>query len=199
MAVEVGGGHAYPVDAVEVVRLAAAFGKFGVEPRHLRTFRHAAEREAGLYSQVVTPLLYQRNPEARPCVTELKSSSSWAPRSTRRSCGRRSTTSAGDEKRAGGDALSADEIAAIIVRLAGEIDADHPDGVEIVGLLKGGVFLVADLVRALTVRCTVDFLALSSYVAGERRVRILKDLDQDVTGRDVVVAADVVDTGLSTA
>ena len=94
-------------------------------------------------------------------------------------------------------ALSADEIAAIIARLAGEIDADHPDGVEIVGLLKGGVFLVADLVRALTVRCTVDFLALSSYVAGERRVRILKDLDQDVTGRDVVVAADVVDTGLS--
>ena len=94
-------------------------------------------------------------------------------------------------------ALSADEIAAIVARLAGEIDADHPDGVEIVGLLKGGVFLVADLVRALTVRCTVDFLALSSYVAGERRVRILKDLDQDVTGRDVVVAADVVDTGLS--
>ena len=72
-AVEVGGGHAYPVDAVEVVRLAAAFGKFGVEPRHLRTFRHAAEREAGLYSQVVTPLLYQRNPEARArALTELK-------------------------------------------------------------------------------------------------------------------------------
>ncbi len=67
----------------------------------------------------------------------------------------------------------------------------------IVGLLKGGVFLVADLVRALTVWCTIDFLALSSYAAGERRVRILKDLDQDVTGRDVVVAADVVDTGLS--
>jgi DNA-binding transcriptional MerR regulator len=72
-AVEVGGGHAYPVDAVEIVRLAAAFGKFGVEPRHLRTFRHAAEREAGLFSQVVTPLLYQRNPEARArALTELK-------------------------------------------------------------------------------------------------------------------------------
>ena len=51
--------------------------------------------------------------------------------------------------------------------------------------------------RALTVPCTVDFLALSSYAAGERRVRILKDLDKDVTGEDVIVAADIVDTGLS--
>jgi hypoxanthine phosphoribosyltransferase len=93
--------------------------------------------------------------------------------------------------------LSAGEIAAIVSRLAREIDADHPGGVAIVGLLKGGVFLVADLVRALTVPCTVDFLALSSYAAGERRVRILKDLDKDVSGEDVIVAADVVDTGLS--
>ena len=63
--VEVAGGRAYRPDALEIVRLAAVFGKFGIEPRHLRTFKHAAEREAGLFSQVVTPLLYQRNPEAR--------------------------------------------------------------------------------------------------------------------------------------
>ncbi|MFZ0058990.1 MAG: MerR family transcriptional regulator [Acidimicrobiales bacterium] len=63
--VEVAGGRAYRPDALEIVRLAAAFGKFGIEPRHLRTFKHAAEREAGLFSQVVTPLLYQRNTEAR--------------------------------------------------------------------------------------------------------------------------------------
>ncbi len=94
-------------------------------------------------------------------------------------------------------ALSSEEIAAIVSRLAGEIADDHPDGVTIVGLLKGSVFLVADLIRAISVPCTVDFLALSSYVAGERRVRILKDLDQDVSGQDVIVAADVVDTGLS--
>jgi hypoxanthine phosphoribosyltransferase len=94
-------------------------------------------------------------------------------------------------------ALSAEEISAIVRRLAGEIAADHPGGVTIVGLLKGSVFLVADLVRALEVPCTVDFLALSSYVAGERRVRILKDLDEDVSDEDVVVATDVVDTGLS--
>ena len=93
--------------------------------------------------------------------------------------------------------LSAGEIASIVDRLAGEIDADHPDGVTIVGVLKGCVFLVADLVRALTVTCTVDFLSLSAYAPGERRVRILKDLDRDVSGEDVVIAADIVDTGLS--
>jgi DNA-binding transcriptional MerR regulator len=71
--VEVAGVRAYRPDAVEVVRLAAAFGKYGIEPRHLRTFKHAAEREAGLFSQVVTPLLYQRNPEARArALTEMK-------------------------------------------------------------------------------------------------------------------------------
>jgi DNA-binding transcriptional MerR regulator len=62
--VEAAGERAYRAEALEVVRLAAAFGRFGVGPRHLRTFKHAAEREAGLFSQVVTPLFYQRNPEA---------------------------------------------------------------------------------------------------------------------------------------
>ena len=72
-AVEVAGVRAYPLASLEVVRIASSFGKFGVEPRHLRTFKHAAEREAGLFLQVVTPLLYQRNPEARArAATELK-------------------------------------------------------------------------------------------------------------------------------
>jgi hypoxanthine phosphoribosyltransferase len=94
-------------------------------------------------------------------------------------------------------ALSAAQIGSVVQRLATEIDADHPDGVTIVGILKGSVILVADLVRAMTVPCVVDFLSLSSYSPGARRVRILKDLDRDVTGEDVVIAADVVDTGLS--
>ncbi|HLX78661.1 MAG TPA: phosphoribosyltransferase family protein [Acidimicrobiales bacterium] len=93
--------------------------------------------------------------------------------------------------------LSAGEIASLVDRLASEIGADHPDGVTVVGVLKGSVFLVADLVRALSVPCTVDFLSLSAYTPGERRVRILKDLDRDVSGEDVVIAADIVDTGLS--
>lgn len=93
--------------------------------------------------------------------------------------------------------LPADEIAGIVERLAGEIDADHPEGVMFVGLLKGSIFFVADLMRALRVPCEVDFFALSSYAPGARRVRILKDLSQDVSGKDVIVVADIVDTGLS--
>jgi hypoxanthine phosphoribosyltransferase len=93
--------------------------------------------------------------------------------------------------------LSAEEIARIVRRIAGEIDADHEDGVVVVGLLKGSVFFVADLVRALNVPCEIDFFALSSYAPGERRVRILKDLTEDVSGKDVIIVADVIDTGLS--
>jgi hypoxanthine phosphoribosyltransferase len=93
--------------------------------------------------------------------------------------------------------LSAEEIARIVERLAGEIDADHANGVMIVGLLKGCVFLCADLMRALNVPSEIDFFALSSYAPGERRVRILKDLSHDVTGKDVIIVADIVDTGLS--
>lgn len=93
--------------------------------------------------------------------------------------------------------LSAEEIARIVERLAGEIDADHEDGVTLVGLLKGSVFLAADLIRAIGVPCEIDFFALSSYAPGERRVRILKDLSHDVSGKDVVIVADIIDTGLS--
>lgn len=88
-------------------------------------------------------------------------------------------------------------IAAAVTRLAEAISADHPDGVVVVGVLKGGAVLVADLVRALSVPCRVDFLALSPYGAGGARVRILKDLDGDVAGCDVVLVEGVVDTGLS--
>jgi DNA-binding transcriptional MerR regulator len=61
----VGGVAYYDPDAVVVVRAAAGFARHGVEPRHLRAWRNSAEREAGLFEQVVMPLLRQRNPEAR--------------------------------------------------------------------------------------------------------------------------------------
>jgi SRSO17 transposase len=60
----VAGVPCYGEDALVVARLAAGFRAYGIESRHLRTFKHAAEREAGLFSQVVTPLLRQRNPAA---------------------------------------------------------------------------------------------------------------------------------------
>ncbi len=61
----IAGAQCFDEDALIVARLAASFAGFGVEARHLRLFKHAAERQASLYSQVVMPLLRQRNPEAR--------------------------------------------------------------------------------------------------------------------------------------
>ncbi|MGO9560457.1 MAG: MerR family transcriptional regulator [Acidimicrobiales bacterium] len=61
----VAGVHCYDEDAVVVAGLASSFTRYGIEARHLKIFKHAAERQAGLYSQVVAPLLRQRNPEAR--------------------------------------------------------------------------------------------------------------------------------------
>lgn len=79
------------------------------------------------------------------------------------------------------------------------MSAAHPGGVVLVGLLNGSVLFLADLARALTVEATIDFLAVSSYEPGSGRVRLVKDLDADVTGRAVVLVEDVVDTGLTVA
>ncbi len=84
-------------------------------------------------------------------------------------------------------------------RLGAEIDRDHPDGVVLVGILRGALFTLADVARRVTVPVVVDFLAISSYAPGTGRVRLVKDLDADVTGRDVVLVEDVVDTGLTLA
>ncbi len=85
-----------------------------------------------------------------------------------------------------------------VTRLAGEITADHPDGVVLVGVLKGSLVFLADLARAVTaVPVAIDFFAISRYAPDSGRVRILKDLDLDVAGHDVVVVEDLVDTGLT--
>ena len=101
-----------------------------------------------------------------------------------------------------GPAIVLDEIAldATVRRLAGEIVADHPDGVVLIGVLKGALVFLADLVRAVEgIDVLVDFLAISRYAPDSGRVRILKDLDIDVAGRDVVLVEDLVDTGLTLA
>lgn len=64
-------------------------------------------------------------------------------------------------------------------------------------VLKGSVIFLADLVRAMRIVPHVEFLAISHYGSGTGRVRIVKDLDVDVNGRDVVLVEDVVDTGLT--
>jgi hypoxanthine phosphoribosyltransferase len=90
-----------------------------------------------------------------------------------------------------------DELAAAAARLGAEISEAYPAGVLLVAVLKGSIFFLADLVRNITVPCEVDFLGISSYAAGTGRVRIVKDLDHDVHGRDVVLVEDIVDTGLT--
>jgi hypothetical protein len=61
----VAGGVYFDEEALTVTKLVVEFGRYGIEPRHLRLYRNAVEREVGLVEQVVTPLLRQRNPEAR--------------------------------------------------------------------------------------------------------------------------------------
>ncbi len=85
--------------------------------------------------------------------------------------------------------------------LAARIDADYA-GKELllVGVLKGAVMLMADLSRALTSTVEMDWMAVSSYGSGTKSsgvVRILKDLDRDITGRHVLVVEDILDSGLT--
>jgi hypoxanthine phosphoribosyltransferase len=70
----------------------------------------------------------------------------------------------------------------------------------LVGVLKGAVFFMADLMRELSIPCEIDFMAISSYGAATDSsgvVRILKDLDTNIAGRDVLVVEDIIDSGLT--
>lgn len=89
-------------------------------------------------------------------------------------------------------------IQARVAALGSELSAVYSNGVVLVAVLKGSVPFLADLLRSLTILPVIDFLAVSSYAEGTGRVRIVKDLDVDVAGKDVVLVEDVIDTGLTT-
>jgi hypoxanthine phosphoribosyltransferase len=98
--------------------------------------------------------------------------------------------------------LDPEQIRDRIRQLADEIEDDYPAGEEIhlVGVLKGGFMFMADLVRGMSARVTLDFIAVSSYQQSTRssgEVRLLKDLDSGLEGRHVIIVEDIVDTGLT--
>ena len=88
-----------------------------------------------------------------------------------------------------------------IVELGEEISADYAGrDLLLVGVLKGAVFFMSDLMRQLTVPCEIDFMAISSYGAATDSsgvVRILKDLDINIEARHVLVVEDIIDSGLT--
>jgi hypoxanthine phosphoribosyltransferase len=96
-----------------------------------------------------------------------------------------------------------DELAHRVRELAAQITSDYADiegGLLLVGVLKGAMFFIADLMRSLNIPCEVDFMAVSSYGSATQSsgvVRIMKDLDMPLEGRDVLIVEDIVDSGLT--
>ena len=88
-----------------------------------------------------------------------------------------------------------------VAELGAEVSADYRGrDLLLIGVLKGAVFFMADLMRHLTIPCEVDFMAISSYgdsTDSSGIVRILKDLDINIEGRDVLVVEDIIDSGLT--
>ena len=94
-----------------------------------------------------------------------------------------------------------DDLRARVAELGAEISRDY-EGRDLlmVGVLKGAILFIADLMRELKVPCEIDFMAVSSYGSATDSsgvVRILKDLDGSIAGRDVLLVEDIVDSGLT--
>lgn len=101
--------------------------------------------------------------------------------------------------------ISEDEIRRRTVELAEEIAERYPEGAPegdllLVGVLKGAIFFMTDFARALPIPAQMEFMAVSSYgssTSSSGVVRILKDLDKDIAGRNVLIVEDVIDSGLT--
>jgi hypoxanthine phosphoribosyltransferase len=97
--------------------------------------------------------------------------------------------------------ISAEELQDKVAELGARISNDYRGkDLVMIGVLRGAVVFIADLLRHLTVPCEIDFMAVSSYGSARDSsgvVRILKDLDDTITGRDVLIVEDIVDSGLT--
>ena len=94
-----------------------------------------------------------------------------------------------------------EDLSGRLAELAAEIDAEYAGkDLLLVGVLSGAVMVMADLSRALTIHCEMDWMAISSYGSGTQSsgvVRILKDLNTNISDRHVLVVEDIIDTGLT--
>jgi hypoxanthine phosphoribosyltransferase len=96
-----------------------------------------------------------------------------------------------------------EQIVARVAEIAAELDRDYAETEKpllLVGVLKGAVMAMADMARAVSIPVNMDFMAVSSYGSGTKSsgvVRIIKDLDIDLIGRDVLIIEDILDTGLT--
>jgi hypoxanthine phosphoribosyltransferase len=108
---------------------------------------------------------------------------------------------AGGNSRVGEVLVGPEDLQRRVGELAAQISADYQDkDLVLIGVLKGAVFFVADLMRQLTVPCELDFMAVTSYGSSTDSsgvVRILKDLDSSIEGRDVLIVEDIIDSGLT--
>ena len=106
-----------------------------------------------------------------------------------------------DDGRIGEVLVPADRLAERVRELAAEVSRDYAErDLVLVGVLKGAVFFLSDLMRALEIPVEVDFMAVASYGSATKSsgvVRILKDLDAAIEGRDVLIVEDIVDSGLT--
>ena len=97
--------------------------------------------------------------------------------------------------------LSEDEIKEIVQKLGKQISEDYKDkNLLLVSVLKGSVMFMADLMRAIDIHCKIDFMAVSSYGTGTSTsgsVKILKDLNIDLSGYDLLIVEDILDSGVT--
>ena len=97
--------------------------------------------------------------------------------------------------------FSEQQIEEIVSRLGAEISRDYQGkNLLLVGILKGSVVFMADLMREIDLPCNIDFMAVSSYGSGTKSsgvVKIIKDLDQSIEGKDLLIVEDILDSGMT--